>query len=167
MSEPVCVYSIYVHGTPDDVWNALTDPDRSLAYWAHHNVSDWRAGSPWEHRRADGSGIADIAGTVLESEPPIRLVLTWADPHDGTPVAGLPPTPEGAAREPSRVAIELEPHHHIVRIAVTHDRLASDAERDVLAAGWAAVLSNLKSYLETGSPLPTSPWEMLRGFVRR
>jgi uncharacterized protein YndB with AHSA1/START domain len=45
-------------------------------YWGHSNISDWQAGSGWEHRRTDGSGIADVAGTVLESVPPLRLVLT-------------------------------------------------------------------------------------------
>src|SRR5689334_23955431 len=43
----------------------------------HSNVSDWQAGSPWEHRRVDGSGIADVAGTVLESTPPRRLAMTF------------------------------------------------------------------------------------------
>jgi len=83
-----CACVIYLAGTAGDVWTALTDPQRSAAYWAHYNVSDWRPGSAWEHRRTDGSGIADIAGTVVESSPPERLVLTWAHPGDGTPVAG-------------------------------------------------------------------------------
>jgi hypothetical protein len=32
-----------------------------------------------------------------------------------------------------------------------------------VAGGWSAVLSNLKSYLETGSTLPVAPWEMPAG----
>jgi hypothetical protein len=47
-----------------------------------------------------------------------------------------------------------------VRLTVTHEGLADAAERDEAAGGWAAVLSNLKSYLEVGRPLPQAPWDM-------
>jgi type VI protein secretion system component VasK len=40
------------------------------------------------------------------------------------------------------------------------ESLADEAERDAAAAGWAAVLSNLKSFIETGHVLPQTPWEM-------
>jgi hypothetical protein len=64
------------------------------------------------------------------------------------------------------VRFELTSYATITRLTVTHDRLATAAERDALSAGWAAVLSNLKTFIETGQPLPTPPWEMLAGFVR-
>jgi hypothetical protein len=38
--------------------------------------------------------------------------------------------------------------------------LADEADRAEAAAGWAAVLSNLESVLETGHALPRTPWEM-------
>jgi hypothetical protein len=53
-----------------------------------------------------------------------------------------------------------------VRLTVTHDQLVGEDQRDALAAGWAAVLSNLKTFLETGRPLPAPPRNMLPGFVR-
>jgi hypothetical protein len=59
-----------------------------VVYWAHHNVSDWQTGSRWELQRIDGTHVADIASTVIESTPPARLVLTGANPTNGTPVAG-------------------------------------------------------------------------------
>jgi hypothetical protein len=58
------------------------------------------------------------------------------------------------------VSFVIEPYREIVRLTVTHQNLADDAERDAAAAGWPAVLANLKSLLETGSPLPQAPWEM-------
>jgi uncharacterized protein YndB with AHSA1/START domain len=158
-----CTYTIFIAATPNKVWQALTDPDQSAAWWAHRNVSDWQPGSPWEHRRLDGSA-ADVAGTVLAADPPTRLALSWANPGDGTPVAGVArPTGDPG---PSRVTIEITPYQGIVRLTVAHDGLAGPAERDALAAGWAAVLSNLKTFLETGRPLPAPPWYMLPGFVR-
>lgn len=143
---PTYSYVIYIESTPEKVWHALTDADLTAAYWGHSNVSDWQPGSAWEHRRTDGSGIADVVGTVVESVPPERLVTTWAAPG-AEPAAG-----------PSRVTFAIEPYEEIVRLTVTHENLADEAERKDVAGGWAAVLSNLKSLLETGSPLPREPW---------
>lgn len=137
-------YVIYIESTPEKVWQALTDADLTAEYWGHRNVSDWQPGSPWEHQRTDGSGVADVAGTVVESTAPAKLVITWAAPGD----------------EPSQVTFDIEPHGEIVRLTVTHENLADEAEREGAAKGWAAVLSNLKSLLETGHVLPQAPWEM-------
>ncbi len=79
---PSYVYVTYIESSPERVWEALTDPDLTAQYWGHSNVSDWQAGSPWEHRRVDGSGIADVIGTVLESVPPRRLTMTFDAPGD-------------------------------------------------------------------------------------
>ncbi|MFE5869234.1 SRPBCC domain-containing protein [Streptomyces roseifaciens] len=63
----------------------MTDAEATAAYWGHSNVSDWQAGSSWEHVRIDGSGVADVVGTVAESDPPKRLVTTWAGPDEERP----------------------------------------------------------------------------------
>jgi uncharacterized protein YndB with AHSA1/START domain/DNA-binding transcriptional ArsR family regulator len=149
--KPTFVYVTYIESTPERVWEALTDADLTASYWGHSNVSDWQVGSTWEHRRTDGSGIADVAGAVVESTPPTRLVTTWAAPG-AEPAAG-----------PSQVTFEIEPYGEIVRLTVTHENLADEAERAAASAGWAAVLSNLKSLLETGSPLPREPWLVSHG----
>jgi uncharacterized protein YndB with AHSA1/START domain/DNA-binding transcriptional ArsR family regulator len=145
---PSFVYVTYIESSPQRVWEALTDADLTAAYWGHSNVSDWRAGSTWEHRRVDGSGIADVVGTVLESTPPRRLTMTF-DPPGDTP-------PQG----PSRVTFDIEPYHEIVRLTVTHENLADEDALDAISAGWPAVCANLKSLLETGHVLPRAPWEM-------
>jgi len=146
--KPSFVYVTYVESTPAKVWQALTDADLTAEYWGHSNVSDWQVGSSWEHQRTDGSGIADVVGTVVESSRPTRLVTTWATP-------GAEP-----ADDPERVTFDIEPYGEIVRLTVTHENLADEAERHASAAGWAAVLSNLKSLIETGHVLPQAPWEM-------
>ncbi|MEV8021757.1 metalloregulator ArsR/SmtB family transcription factor [Streptomyces sp. NPDC086554] len=151
-TKPSYVYVTYIESTPDKVWHALTDADLTATYWGHSNVSDgeWKAGAGWAHRRADGSGIDDVVGTVVESVPPTRLVTTWGDPNDRD-------------AEPSRVTFDIQPHGGIVRLTVTHENLASEQELKDVGSGWPAVLSNLKSLLETGSPLPQEPWEMPAG----
>jgi uncharacterized protein YndB with AHSA1/START domain len=142
------VYVTYIKSSPDRVWEALTDAVLSAAYWGHSNVSDWQVGSRWEHQRTDGTRNADVVGTVVESAPHTRLVTTWAGPD------------EERTNGPSQVTFDIEPYGEIVRLRVTHANLADEAERDDTAAGWEAVLSNLKSFLETGHPLPQAPWEM-------
>jgi uncharacterized protein YndB with AHSA1/START domain/DNA-binding transcriptional ArsR family regulator len=145
---PTYRYVTYIEASPERVWEALTDPAMTGEYWGHSNVSDWEAGSSWEHRRVDGSGIADVVGTVLDAAPPRRLALTFdapgADPPGG----------------PSRVTFDIEPYHEIVRLTVTHENLADDDALEAISAGWPAVCANLKSLLETGHVLPRAPWEM-------
>ncbi|MGA8113930.1 MAG: metalloregulator ArsR/SmtB family transcription factor [Actinocatenispora sp.] len=146
--QPTFVYTTYIQSTPEKVWHALTDADLTAEYWGHRNVSDWQVGSTWEHQRVDDSGIADVVGTVEEAVPPTRLVTTWAGPGEERP------------HGPSRVTFDIQPYGEVVRLVVTHENLADDAERRTAAGGWAAVLSNLKSLLETGRPLPRQPWLM-------
>jgi uncharacterized protein YndB with AHSA1/START domain/DNA-binding transcriptional ArsR family regulator len=145
---PDYVYVTYIRSSPERVWDALVDADLTAQYWGHSNVSDWREGSTWEHRRVDGSGIADVIGTVLRSERPHLLKLTFDGPGD-PPETG-----------PTVVSFEIEPYHEIVRLTVTHENLPNDEAREQVAAGWPAVCANLKSLLETGEVLPQAPWEM-------
>jgi uncharacterized protein YndB with AHSA1/START domain len=146
--KPTFVYVTYIHSTPERVWDAVTDEALTADYWGHSNVSDWQVGSSWEHQRTDGSSIADVVGTVLESDPPRRLVITFEEPN------------AEPADEPSRVTFDIEPHRDIVRLTVTHENLADQEQYGAASAGWPAVLANLKSLLETGSVLPQPPWEM-------
>ncbi|OAR22559.1 ArsR family transcriptional regulator [Streptomyces sp. ERV7] len=145
-AKPEFVYTTYIEATPEKVWEALTDPDMTAAYWGHSNVSDWRAGSPWEHRRVDGSGIADVVGTVVEADPPSRLVFTWAGPDEERP--------DG----PATVTFALKPLGGTVQLTVTHENLRDDKERREAAGGWSAVLSNLKTFVESGKPLSLPMW---------
>jgi len=139
-------YSVFIAANPRQVWDALTDPATSAKFWGHQNVSDWKVGSRWEHQRIDGSGIADVIGSVLEAEPPNRLVTTWADPK----------TPD----EYETISIDIAGNGEIVRLDVRGEGFGTETERDETLVGFSAVLSNLKSLLETGATMPTPPWEM-------
>jgi uncharacterized protein YndB with AHSA1/START domain/DNA-binding transcriptional ArsR family regulator len=145
---PTFVYVTYIESTPEKVWAALTDPVLTAEYWGHSNVSDWEVGSRWEHRRTDGSGIADVVGTVLESNRPRRLVITFGEPNDEN------------SGQPSRVTFTIEPHKEIVRLTVIHEDVGDQNDLDAASAGWPAVFANLKSLMETGHVLPQPPWEM-------
>ncbi|SFE52517.1 DNA-binding transcriptional regulator, ArsR family [Actinacidiphila alni] len=148
-SVPTYVYVTYIKASAEQVWHALTDADLTARFWGHANVSDWQPGSAWEHRRVDGSGAVDVVGHVLAAEPPTRLVITFEDS------AGTEPP-----REPSTVTFLVEPHEDIVRLTVTHEKLANMDMFHGISQGWPAVLANIKSLLETGDVLPQAPWNM-------
>ena len=150
---PTYVYVTYIHATPDQVWQALTDAELTAKYWGHANVSDWKQGSTWEHQRLDGTKQADVVGRVIEADPPTRLVFTFESP-DAKP-----------SLTPSVVTFLIEPHDDIVRLTVTHEDLADATAFGEISHGWPAVLANLKSMIETGNVLPVSPWEMPKSSV--
>lgn len=145
MDKPQFVYVIYIAATPEKVWNALIDAEITTQYWQHVNLSDWRPGSRWEHRRDGIDGAVQLVGKVIESSPPRRLVLTWAFPAD-----------EAREEKHTRVTFELEPVGTVVRLTVTHDQLeaGSDMLKGIMR-GWPKVLSSLKSLMESGRALPS------------
>ncbi len=151
MTKPSYVYVTYIATTPEKVWRAVVDPDVARDYWAgssgpaHVNVSDWKTGSRWEHQRADDTRTVDIVGRVVESNPPRRLVLTWARPKEA----------EDDSKH-SRVTFDIEPKGDgLIRLTVTHEDLERDPQMLAgISSGWPMVLSNLKTFLETGRALP-------------
>jgi len=144
MDKPEFVYVTYISTSPEKLWKALLDPETTAKYWQHENLSDWKPGSKWEHRRADKDRKIVLLGKVLESSPPRRLVLTWAAPEDA-----------GREEKQSRVTFEIEPIGEVVRLTVTHDRFEPGSEMlESIREGWPKVLSSLKSLLEAGRPLP-------------
>lgn len=142
------VYVTFIYGTAENIWRAITDPQVTHKYWGHNNISDWKVGSKWEHQRPDEALTVDVVGTVTVSSPPTRLSFTWAEP-----------TAEPIVRY-SLVTIKIDSYHDIVRLTVNHDDLADQAELDAVTEGWAAVISNLKTFIETGHALPQKPWDM-------
>jgi uncharacterized protein YndB with AHSA1/START domain len=144
MSKPSFVYVTYIRATPEKVWNAITDSGMSAQYWGHRNVSDWNAGSKWEHQRLESDAV-DIVGTVIENERPRRLVITWAFPGEAADPAKV-----------SRVAFEIAPHKDdTVRLTVTHSELEPESGMlRGITEGWPLVLSALKSWIETGKGVP-------------
>src|SRR5258705_4688805 len=102
------VYAIYIKASPEKIFHALTDGPTSGEYWFHENISDWKVGSKWVHRRLDGSAD-DVVVKVVESDPPRRLVTTWA-----------PPSAPDDPNQTSRVTFEIETVAGVSRLVVTH-----------------------------------------------
>jgi uncharacterized protein YndB with AHSA1/START domain len=137
------VYVTYISSTPRKIWQALIDPKLTAKYWGHDNISSWKRGAKWEHRRS-GKKTVDLVGKVVEFSPPRRLVVTWAHTAD-----------EARKDRHSRVKIEIAPYRTIARLTVTHDRLRRGSDMlEGITYGWPIVLSSLKTLLETRRPLP-------------
>jgi uncharacterized protein YndB with AHSA1/START domain len=138
MQKPDQVYVSYIRSTPEKVWRAITEPEFARQYWcANVNISDWKKGSKWEHVEDGNRAEVYVTGEVLESIPPKRLVLTWADPD--------------AKADQSRVTFEIEPIADMVRLKVIHGDFQPGSDMAAkVAGGWPLVLSSLKTFLETG-----------------
>jgi uncharacterized protein YndB with AHSA1/START domain len=152
MKKPDFVYVTYIATTPERLWQALMDTDVMARWWvdpaagcARMNVSDWKPGSRWAHTRVDGTGTVDIVGKVVECAQPSRLVYTWARPGDADDES-----------KHSRVSFDIESYSDgLVRLTVAHDDLERDPKMlEGISGGWPKVLSNLKTWLETGHALP-------------
>ena len=64
-----------------------------------------------------------------------------------------------SGEQPSRVVFEIEQQKNQVKLTVTHDDLAEGGKVFAsISNGWPMVLSNLKSFLETGTPPLYAPW---------
>jgi uncharacterized protein YndB with AHSA1/START domain len=141
--KPHFVYVTYIRTTAERLWRALIEPEFTRQYWAGTwQESQWKAGAAWRVMIPDGR-VAD-AGEVLEIEPHRRLVLSWRNEF----------RPELRAEGHSRLTYELEQQGDMVKLTLTHeiDRPGSKLIEEV-SKGWPAILSSLKSMLETGEAL--------------
>ena len=54
----------------------------------------------------------------------------------------------------TKVAFTIEPHGNLVKLTVTHEGFVEGSKLvGAISTGWPAILSGLKSMLETGKPL--------------
>jgi uncharacterized protein YndB with AHSA1/START domain len=143
------VYVTYIRTTPEKLWDALTKPEFTRAYWCETwQDSAWEAGSPWRIMIPDGR-VAD-SGEVLEVDRPRRLVLSWRNEF----------RPELKAEGYSRATFEIEPVGQSVKLTVIHE-MERDGSKFIAAVsnGWPHILASLKSLLETGQALAeTARW---------
>jgi uncharacterized protein YndB with AHSA1/START domain len=147
MSKPEFVYTTYIETTPDKLWVALTSSEFSRQYWFGTELrTDWTIGSPFALVM---DGTPTDVGEILEFDPPRRLSYTFRHVIQD----------ELRNEKPTKVVFKLEPHGKLVKLTLTHEGFA-DASKllDGISKGWPAILSSLKSLLETGTALaiPTS-----------
>jgi uncharacterized protein YndB with AHSA1/START domain len=150
------VYRVYIKATPQAIWDAITTPEWTQRY-GYRGISEfelkpggkYRALAPKEMQEM-GMPELLIDGEVLEADPPRKLVHTWHPLWDE----------EIKAEAPTRVTFDIEEDDFgYTRLTVTHDvenapvtaaQIVGDARLQEGGGGWAWILSDLKTLLESG-----------------
>ena len=137
------VYVTYIATTPEKLWQALTNADFTEKYWNNVRIqSEWKTGSSIKYANANK---AWWEGKILRAEPPRHMSYTFCVKESG--------------EEPSQVVFEIEPEGGIVKLTLTHfEFLPNSTVLPRISTGWPQVLSNLKTLLESGHPLPDTGW---------
>ena len=152
----VQVNRVFINAKPQQVWDAITSPEFNDKY-GFRCVSEYelKAGGAFralasKEMAAHGAPEVIIDGEVLESDPPRRLVQTWHAMF----------SPEIAAEAVTTLTWELAEQFGSTRLTVTHETAdapltAAMTAGDVPDAGggWPYLLSDLKTFLETGVPM--------------
>lgn len=155
MSKPEFVYVTYIETTPEKLWEALTDGAFTRQYWFGTEVrSDWKVGSPFA--LVMGGKVTDT-GEILEADRPRRLSYTFKHEADAE-----------MRKEPAtKVVFRIVPYGDLVKLTVTHEGFTTGSKLlDGISKGWPAILSGLKSLLETGKAPAIPPAALdIEGFA--
>jgi uncharacterized protein YndB with AHSA1/START domain len=103
--------------------------------------SDWKVGSPFA---LVTNGTTTDVGEILAADPPRLLSYTF---HHV-------PNEEARKEPPTKVVFNIERHGNLVKLTLTHEGFAEGSKLlDAVSKGWPAILSGLKSMLESGTAL--------------
>lgn len=141
-NQPRLAYETYIRTTPEKLWEALTSPSMTPSYRYGGAVeSDWKPDSPIVFKAA---GHTLLDGSIIAVDKPTKLVHTHR----------LTYGPETAQDQPSRVTWEIRPLGDACKLSLTHDDFDGETAtyRDGVAV-WPAIVSSLKTLLETGEAL--------------
>lgn len=143
--KPKLVYQIIINAPQERVWEAITKPEFTSRYYYDSTLkTDLTVGSPFTYFMSNGSPI--VEGEVVASDPPNRLVHSY---H-----SLWPPMNEDA---PTKVTWELESMPGgVTKVTVVHGDFQGETAtyKGLAGGGWAWILSNMKTVLETGEPMP-------------
>jgi uncharacterized protein YndB with AHSA1/START domain/predicted transcriptional regulator len=144
-SKPSLVYQIIIKAPQQRVWEAITKPEFTSRYFYGNTLkTDLTVGSPFTYHLPNGSPV--VEGEVVSSDPPNRLVHTY---H-----ALWPPMNADA---PTKVTWELESlPGGVTKVTVVHEDFQGETAtyQGLQSGGWTWILSNMKTLLETGEPMP-------------
>jgi len=145
MNTPDTVYVTYIATTPEKVWAALTIGEITHKYFFGRRIEcDWKTGSTINFWQEDGT--LDVTGTILKAEENRLLEYTW---H-------VEWIEELRALPSCIITFRIEQLGPVVRLTMieSHPEPIDEKYLEGGRRGWPAILSGLKSLLETGKPLP-------------
>jgi uncharacterized protein YndB with AHSA1/START domain len=160
------VFRVWIKASPEKIWAAITDPEWNGRYGyaapAHYELTKGGSFSSnasqdmKNYGAANGFEVPDVIvdGEVLEVDPPRLLVQTWRMLMDPTtaaePFTTLTYQIEDSKTQPG-----------VCKLTVTHELAGAPATATMVAGtdeagaggGWAWILSDLKTLLETDKTL--------------
>jgi len=153
------IYRIFIKATPQAIWDAITKPEWTQRFgYGLRDEFELRPGGRYrgianEGMRALGTPEVIVDGEVIEANPPRKLVITWR----------MAMNPSLAAEGFTRLTYEIEEGRDgVSRLSVIHDltgtpghaaMVAGDQQGPGAGGGWIWILSDLKSMLESGTPM--------------
>jgi uncharacterized protein YndB with AHSA1/START domain len=157
------VYRVWIKASAERIWEAIVDPEWNNRYgYAAPSFFDLKPGGSFhsepnqgmkDYGQANGFEVPDTIGDgeVIEAEPPRRLVQTWRMLMDPTtaaePFTTLTYEIEETPNQPG--VCKLTVIHQLPGAPATATMVAGSDEAGA-GGGWAWVLSDLKTLLETG-----------------
>lgn len=138
---------VFIAAPVERIWAALTDAKISPNYFMGSRVEVGEVGEPYRVGRDDGWAVT---GMVLAKDPPNRLRVTWvvqAPPGVALPNCEVEYLIEAAVTPQGGAVAKLTVSEFV-------DGPVPPQFRTAGRTGWGLITSNLKTYLETGSPLP-------------
>lgn len=142
MADHVATAEIEISASPEQVWTALTDPERIRKFMFGSQVeTDWLPGHSIVWKGVyEGKEYAD-KGEILEVEPGRRLRVTHF-----SPLSGQPDVPENY----HTLTYELEERGSVTHVSLSQDNNATEEEAEHSAGMWAKMLADLKENVEHG-----------------
>lgn len=139
--KPRTVYVTYIASTPEKVWQALTSSEFTRKYFWDRDIEiEPKLGGAFTLKLPDGK--VNVSGRVIGWDPPRKLSVTWKVEW-----------PEEFRKLPECVVTyEIAQAGEAVRLTMTesHSWNVPEAILSGGRTGWPAILSSLKSLLETG-----------------
>jgi uncharacterized protein YndB with AHSA1/START domain len=139
--KPRTVYVTYIASTPEKVWQALTSSEFTRKYFWDRDIEiEPKLGGAFALTLPDGK--VNVSGKVIGWDPPRKLSVTWKVEW-----------PEEFRKLPECVVTyEIAQAGEAVRLTMTesHSWNVPEAILSGGRTGWPAILSSLKSLLETG-----------------
>jgi len=151
------VFEVYIKASPRAIWDAVTLPEWNERYgYRARSEYELRPGGAFRAYAGDAMkayGAPDVVvdGEVLEVDPPHRLVQTYRFLWD----------PALEAEGFTKVTWEIgKPYQGVTKVTLRHEVAGAPlTEAQVTGqvaetgGGWAMILSDLKTLLETGKPM--------------
>ena len=134
---------IYINASTEKVWKAFVEPSQFfMAFYGADIRSTFQIGQRIEYSGIyDGNETVHIYGEVLEYEK--GRILAYTD-HPG------PLYNENHSKLKSRVKVTFEAVGLSTQISLTNDQFSENNPMEDEAKQWYLILSNLKTWLETG-----------------